>query len=198
MKKKIELRFELIANFLNNFFPVSKELVQHLASISYFKEVKGGSIILKIGDRCSNVYLIKKGIVRGFVKIGNKEITSWITCENELATSISSFFTNKISKENIQSLEESTLLVFDNVNLDLVFKKFPEFNEVVRKILQLYYSQAEERAYITRLPRAIDKWNYLFINLNKFIHRVPLKYTASFLGIRIETLSRIRSLIIKG
>ena len=66
---------------------------------------------------------------------------------------------------------------------------------MTRKILQLYYSQAEERAYITRLPHAIDKWNYLFTNLDKFINRVPLKYTASFLGIRLETLSRIRSLI---
>lgn len=195
MKNKSDLRFDVIKNFLIYFYPVSNELVNELAQISTQKVVKSHEIILKNGEKCSKVFLIVTGILRCYIINQRKEITTWISCDNELATSIASFFTDKKSNENIQTLEKSTLIIFEKNKLENIFKKHPEFNEVVRKILQLYYAQAEERAYITRLPHVTDKWNYLFTNLNKFIYRVPLKYTALFLGVRQETLSRIRKLI---
>lgn len=195
MKKNRKLIFETIDLFFLQFQKVSDSLISHLESISYVLEIKKGDCILKVGEQCSKIYLIKKGILRSFVKIGKKEITNWITCENELVTSIQSSFSQTPSLYNIQALENTTLIVFDNYKLNQTYNKYPELNEVVRKILQLYYSQSDERALIARLPHAKDKLEYLFSSKNKFIYRIPLKFTASFLGIRMETLSRIRRLI---
>lgn len=195
MVKKIDLREKAIKSFLTQFHPVSNELVKYLTSISHFKEIKKGNMLVTKGGSISNIYLITNGIIRSFVKVQNKEITNWITCENELVTSISSYFIKEVSKENMQALEKTTLIVFEREKIELTYKKFPELNLVIRKVMEQYYVQAEERAFIVRLPHAKDKWEYLFANLNKFVNRVPLKYTASFLGIRLETLSRIRNLI---
>jgi CRP-like cAMP-binding protein len=73
-----------------------------------------------------------------------------------------------------------------------LFIKFPEFNIVARKILQKYYQDAEGRAFIARLTNAENKYRLFIAKYGHLANRIPLKYIASFLGITLETLSRVR------
>lgn len=189
--KNREEAFKLLSTVLNS----SKKAMESVVSFVYESEYLKGEYLVKLDEKCDKIFFIKKGIIRSFVPTGRSEITKWINCEGDFITSITGFFMNKPSHENIQALENSVLYTLDRKNLEKVYKNFPEFNEAIRRLLQIYYVQSEERNLITRLPHAKDKWNYLFNNLNKFINRIPLKYTASFLGIRLETLSRIRKLV---
>jgi hypothetical protein len=40
---------------------------------------------------------------------------------------------------------------------------------------------------------ARERYEYMLKNKPEFIQRIPLKYLASFLGIQLETLSRVRN-----
>jgi CRP-like cAMP-binding protein len=84
-------------------------------------------------------------------------------------------------------------ITFDD--LENLYIKFPEFNFVVRKLLQKYYRDAEGRAYIARLTNAETKYRHFIRNHSHLANRIPLKYIASFLGITLETLSRVRKKI---
>ena len=66
-------------------------------------------------------------------------------------------------------------------------------NIVGRKLLEQYYSEAEERAYISRIPNAGKRYRHFLDTKASLANRIPLKYIASYLGMTIETLSRIRS-----
>lgn len=76
-----------------------------------------------------------------------------------------------------------------------LYNQYPEFNITGRKILQHYYRDAEARAYIVRLTSAEKKYNHFIEKYNHLANRIPLKYIASYLGITIETLSRVRKKI---
>lgn len=148
--------------------------------------------LLKPGQVCQHLYFIKKGGLRGFLEDGIKEITTWITVENELATSIGGLNVQLPSREHIQAIEPCELLVMSFEDLEALYLAHPEFNIIARKLLQKYYHDAENRAIISRIPKADQRYAHFLETQRHLANRIPLTYIASYLGIRLETLSKVR------
>jgi CRP-like cAMP-binding protein len=179
--------------FVKNIYPVSTAAQDFLNQKVYPSQPGKGELVVTAGTMCNNVYLIRKGILRSFVKEGAKEITTWISSEQELATCITSFGLQQPARENIQALEDCELSVLSMDDLQYLYEHFPESNIVGRKILEKYYRDAEERAFIARLMEATSKYKHFIATKSDLLNRVPLKFIASYLGMTLETLSRIRS-----
>jgi CRP-like cAMP-binding protein len=96
------------------------------------------------------------------------------------------------SLENIQAIEQCELIVAHYDALQYLYKHYIEVNIVGRKLLEKYYSDAEERAFISRIPNAGKRYRHFVETKSNLANRIPLKYIASFLGMTIETMSRIR------
>jgi CRP-like cAMP-binding protein len=180
---------------LSFFHPLSPEIKEYIGRHSVSRSVSKRELLLKEGETCHHIYFIRKGIVRGFLREGSKDITTWITAENELVSSISTWDIPRPVTENIQVLEDADLYVMPLEALRNLFIRYPEFNIVVRKLLQRYYADAENRAFIARLTKAENKYRYFLKAHPALVNRVPLKYIASYLGMTLETLSRIRKKI---
>lgn len=180
-------------NFIKSIYPVSPEAQAFMNHKAYPSQLTKGELLVTAGTTCSSIYLIRKGILRSFVKEGIKEITTWISREQELATSITSFGLQQPARENIQALEDCELSALNLEDLQYLYDHFPEANVVGRKILEKYYRDAEERAFIARLMEATTKYKHFIATKSDLLNRVPLKFIASYLGMTLETLSRIRS-----
>lgn len=177
---------------LNYFHPLNPGIEAYLKEHVFGLSVRKRKLLLKEGALCEHIYFIVKGAVRGFTREGQRDITTWIVVENELVSSILSLNSRKPSIENIQVLENSDLLVMSNSDLMRMYEKFPEFNLVARKLLQHYYADAEKRAFIARLTKAENKYRHFLLHHEPLSNRIPLKYIASYLGMTLETLSRVR------
>jgi CRP-like cAMP-binding protein len=187
-----------LTDFVKQIYPASGELLKFIDDRSFTCSVGKGKYIIKAGELSRHLYLIRKGVIRAYIKDGNKEITTWITAENEIITSIRGFHLQQPSLENIQAIEDCELVGASYDDLQLIYEMFPEMNIVGRKLLEQYYIDAEERAYIARLSKASIKYDYFLDTKGHLANRIHLKYIASFLGMTIETLSRIRSKLGKG
>jgi CRP-like cAMP-binding protein len=177
---------------LNYFHPLTAGMEAFLKDHVTTLAVRKRKLLLKEGNFCDHVYFIVKGAVRGFTREGQKDITTWIVVENELVSSILSLNQRVPSIENIQVLENTELLVISNADLQRLYDEIPEFNIVARKLLQHYYADAERRAFIARLTKAENKYRHFLLHHEPLANRIPLKYTASYLGMTLETLSRVR------
>ena len=177
---------------LDYFYPLSEGIKNYIRKHSYSCSFRKGKLLLKTGQVCEHIYFIKKGAVRGFIKEGAKDITTWITAENELVSSISALDMMEPALENMQAIENCELLALTYADYQNLYIKFPEFNIVARKVLQKYYQDAEGRAFIVRLTNAENKYRLFITRYGHLANRIPLKYIASFLGITLETLSRVR------
>jgi CRP-like cAMP-binding protein len=177
---------------LNYFYPLSEGIKEYFKKHTYPCSFRKGKLLLKAGDVCEHIYFIKKGAVRGFIKDGAKDITTWITAENEVVSSISSLDMKEPAQENMQAIENCEMLALTYSDFQDLYIKFPEFNIVARKLLQKYYQDAERRAFIARVTKAEKKYRLFLIRYGHLANRIPLKYIASFLGITLETLSRVR------
>ncbi len=181
-----------LIDVLDYFHPVSEGVKDYLGKHTYACSFRRGKLLLKAGEICEHIYFIKKGAVRGYIKEGKKDITTWITAENEVVSSISALDVRVPAVENMQAIENCELLAITYDDFQNLYIKFPEFNIVARKVLQKYYQDAEERAFIARLTNAENKYRLFNTRYGHLVNRIPLKYIASFLGITLETLSRIR------
>lgn len=173
----------------NVFDPEIKNSIHSLLEKQHFNK---GELILKKGEINENIYFINTGILRGFMNYNEKEITTWLAGSGSFASSISSFFGSKPSKESILVLENSFLVSISKSNIELLFKTHPETLMIYTKIIENYYFLANERVFLTKLPTSKDRYEYL-VNSNTFDHisDIPNKYLAEYLGIAPETLSRL-------
>lgn len=192
-KHTLNGKHSFLAETLNETFTLSEELKAELIKLTFRLSLKKGEILVKQGEICSNMYFIVKGLTRGYIKKGKQDITLWISVEKDWETAISSFFRGMPATENIQALENTSLEGLRAKDLDYLCSRFPELNTLMRLIFQEYYLSAEGRALMCRIGNATEKYNFFMESRGDLINRVPLKYVASFLGMRIETLSRLRS-----
>ncbi|HEY6901105.1 MAG TPA: Crp/Fnr family transcriptional regulator [Puia sp.] len=181
-----------LLHILGYIHPLSPGVIDYLQKNVTACSARKRKSLLKEGAYCDHVYFLVKGAVRGFRREGQKDITTWIVVENEMVTSIFSLDDRAPSIENIQALENSELLALTYAQLDELYLLYPEFNIIVRKLLQRYYADAERRAFIARLTKAENKYRHFLLLHQPLANRIPLKYIASYLGMTLETLSRVR------
>jgi CRP-like cAMP-binding protein len=184
--------FAALLTVFRNLYTISPEaemfLQQHVIACSIGKR----KLLLREGERCEHIYFVGKGALRGFTREDQKDITTWITIENELVTSILGLDEQMMSIENIQALEKCELLAMTYKDLNKMYELFPEVNILARKLFARYYADAEKRAFIARLTKAENKYRYFLLRHRDLANRIPLKYIASYLGVTLETLSRTR------
>lgn len=185
----------VFCNYLSNIYPLKPETVNYINKHAISIKVLKGKHLIKKGDICDHVYFIKKGVLRAYLKVDDKEITTWISAENELVTSIKGFYLQEPASKYIQALENTEVLALHRADLQYMYKFHDEMNFINRKLLEKLYVSAEDRALISRLPQAMDRYKYFLETRPNLIGRVPLKYIASYLSVADETLSRIRTKI---
>ena len=117
-------------------------------------------MLVKSGEVCHHVFFIVKGALRGYMKEEDRDITTWISIDNEVVTSISGLNDQAPSIENIQAIEHSDLVVISHTDLETLYNDYPDFNIVGRKLLQRYYQDAERRAFIARIPGTENRYQY--------------------------------------
>ena len=188
----VKLAHSPLVDFMKTFFPLGEEPLKYLAEHSFKKTIGRGKFLLKPGECCEHYYFIYKGLLRAFIKEENREITTWLNPENEITTSIRSMVRRQPSLEYIQALEDSELYALHFNHLEEMYELFPEMNILARKLLVEYYADSEERAYISRIPSAKKRYRHFISSRPELVNRIPLKYVASYLGITLETLSRLR------
>ena len=182
-----------LVEYINQMYPLSDEIRTFILQKTYFRKLSKGKFLLKQGEVCNHYYYIHKGVLRSYLKFGSKEITIWINPENEITTSIRSMTNSRPSDEYIQTLEDCELVVIPFDAMQELYDRFPEMNMVGRRLLEEYYSASEERVYICRIPDAKSRYRHFIDTRPELVNRIPLKYVASYLGITLETLSRLRS-----
>jgi CRP-like cAMP-binding protein len=186
----------LVIDYFNSIYPLSKVLTSYLSEKLKIVAFKKGRYLVSPLDKEDLLFFLVEGAVRGFTRIGDKKITTWLEVENNWVGRIRDFDCPGVT-EYIEALEDCKLIYIDKKTLHHIYDNYMEVNYIARIVIEKSYSAAEERAFIARLPSAKLKYIRFLEIYPHLIERIPIKHIASFLGISEETLSRVRTGMLK-
>lgn len=185
--------FSPFTTFLLQFGMLPKEVTSLLEEKLTRSEFPKRHILVKKGSVCHRLYFIEKGLARNYFEKDGKELTNDIVMEGQLLVSFSSFLSGQPSVESIEILEDSIIHSLHFNDLQLLYKQFPIMERTGRLIAEHHYKSLSEKNYMFRFNNATERYLNLFNNRVGIIQRAPIGAIASYLGMSMETLSRIRS-----
>lgn len=176
-----------------NYAPLSPECQQELIHHARHLELPKGEIVVREGQFSKKAYLIVKGCGRAYYLKDGKDISDWFSFENEFMAPIVSFFSEAPSPHYVEFVEDSVVLEFSKDTLDLLCDKYHDFERFISKVVTETMLGLCERLYTIQFNRAEERYKHLISIRPGVTERVPLTHIASYLGITLETLSRIRN-----
>jgi CRP-like cAMP-binding protein len=138
------------------------------------------------------IYFIEKGAARIFYHKKEKEITEWIALDQQFFLSITSFFQRTPSNLAIQIIEPSLVYGIHHNDLMALADKHQSIEKLLRKMVTGSLILSQVRMDSIQFETAHQRYERLLQQSPGIVQRVPLSYIASFLGVTLETLSRIR------
>lgn len=179
-------------DLMNSIRPISEELKGVLAENLDIIEVPKRHLLLKEGQTSNYIFVVLNGLLRMYYIKDGEEICSRFMEEQSMAMSVNSFYSRSPGYEYIETLEPCVLARIHKDNLERIYKEYDEFNYIARVITEKYFIKSEERLFLIRKQSAEERYLYLVDHYPELLMRVPLMYIATYLGITLETLSRIR------
>jgi CRP-like cAMP-binding protein len=181
-----------LVEYFNGIYQMPSELVDDLRKVVTVKNYDKGDFILKAGNVSNYASWILKGLVRSYHVKDAEEITTKFLWELGPITSFYSYHSRKPGNENIVALEDTTLASLHYDDMQKLYKTHPAFNFIGRTITEKYLYMLEIEVFYLRKQKAEDRYQYILKYFPDLLQRVPLKYLATYMGMNLETLSRIR------
>ena len=186
-----------LIDFIKSKQPISKQDMDLITQ--YFEPVlfPGNRIIEGEGKIPKYLYYIISGYLRLFYYHENgDEITTHINCPPGFFTSYSSFVNGTKASDNVECITECELLRITKGDLESLTSKSPAIKNFSINVFQQSIAYNESRSVELATLSAEQRYQQLIRNYPGILHHVPISYIASFLGMKPESLSRIRRRLI--
>lgn len=184
---------EIVHKIGEIYSPLSMECQQELVASSKMSTFKRGEIVVREGQFSDKAYLIVQGCSRAYYLKNGKDISDWFAFENEFMAPIVSFFSSQPSPHYVEFVEDSIVLEFSKNTVDKLSDKHHDFERLIGKVVTGTMLGLCERLYTIQFNKAEDRYKHLISIHPNITNRIPLTHIASYLGITLETLSRIRN-----
>lgn len=186
----------ILFDFIAKYITLTEEEKNAIVSLDIFRSVKKGTILLKEGQYSQDEYFVLKGCIRKYYIIEGEEKTTAFFTEMEGLTPHCAI--NNTPSEYYASCIEDSILTVAHKELGVeLFAKFPKFQDMCRMVSEElvakqqinfdeFKTSSPEQRYINLLEKRPD-----------LVQRVPQHQLASFLGIKPQSLSRLRARIME-
>jgi CRP-like cAMP-binding protein len=184
-----------IVKYLSKYVPITDEIERAINESAFIKNFKKGTILLKEGNISNECYFILKGCIRSYYKRDGEEITVEFYTEEQAVTPSS--YGKKIASEHYLECMEDTIASVGTPELEIeMFKKYPQLESLARVLGEIMMSKHQESFADFKMASPEERYLNLLKDRPDLLQRVPQNQIATYLGIKPESLSRIRKRII--
>lgn len=181
-------------DFISKYISLTEDEKNALLSLDLFRSVKKGTVLLQEAQESQESYFVLKGCIRTYYVLDGEEKTTAFYTEMEPLTP-SCVISKTPSEYYVSCLEDSMLLISNSDMEAEVNSKFPKFDVMCRMFsaellakqridFDAFKTSSPEQRYLNLLEKRPD-----------LIQRVPQHQLASYLGIKPQSLSRLRGRI---
>lgn len=188
----MEIGLKHIIKFLIN--PPDGQVEEFFSQVET-KIYEKNKIISKQGEVCDKIYFVKKGVVRLFADSDDGEKNFFFALDGDLITEFSSFLEEKPSKASIATIDKSEIQFFSKALVDEFYIKYPLWERLGRLLAERQFLLVSKIVFDSLSKKPEEKYLELMQKRPELLQKIPGYHLASFMGIKPETLSRIRKRI---
>jgi len=181
-----------LLRILGNFANLDENETELIKSSFKPHSLLKGEFFLKEGTVSRNVGFLHKGLVRYFVHKDGEESTFEFTSEGEFIGDYQSFRNTSVSVQNIQAIEDCELLIIDYPNIQNIYNTTKNGNLIGRQIITHRFEIMVNQILEVYMQNHIDRYKSFIDKYYGLTQRIPQYLIASYVGVKPESLSRIR------
>jgi CRP-like cAMP-binding protein len=157
--------------------------------------VKKMNHLFSEGHMVKHIYYIDSGLLRSYYHKDGNDYTMGFQFAPFIITDVFSLREKKPTAMNLQALKDSECYMADIDELEALVVVYPNLLNVFFKLYETLLLRGKKRqmSFIFETPK--ERYLNLFKERPNVIAEIPQHYIASYLGIKPETLSRIRKKI---
>lgn len=186
-----------LLSYFSKILPLSREEIDGIVATLNIQKYPKGTLLLQEGQVSMEAYFILEGCVRQYYLIDGEEKTNNFFTEEQWVISMQSMTSNSPSRHFLECLEECTLVVGNRDKEELLYSQFPKLETVSRKVMEKVFAEQQELSgsYFTDNPE--ERYLNLIRTRPELLQRVPQYIIASYIGVKPESLSRIRKRLVE-
>ncbi len=186
---------QILLDFISKYITLTEEEEGVIGGSNVFRTVKKGTNLLKHGQTSDVEYFVLKGCLRTYYVVDGEEKTTAFYTEMEGVTP-HCVISKKPSDYYISCVEDSVITV-SNRDMDAeIFDKFPKFETLCRLMSEDLFAKQQISFDEFRISSPEQRYLNLLEKRPDLIQRVPQYQLASFLGMKPQSLSRLRARIL--
>jgi CRP-like cAMP-binding protein len=149
--------------------------------------------LIEAGAECNYIYFVEHGSCYSYMtdKKGDKHAVQF-ALEGYWISDLYSFFSSRAAIYTIETLEATRVLALNKANFQKACDNIPCFDRFFRVLIQNAYVSVQYRLAKTNSEDAEMRYLEFSKSHPDFAQRIPQYLIASYLGIKPQSLSRIR------
>lgn len=182
---------DAIIEFLSKYIELTEEETDIISNQNVIQSFKNGTLLLSEGKIAKECFFILKGCVSSYYLVkGELKVTEFFTEKQPISPV--SYTTKKPSEYYLKCLEDCIISIGTPESSAEFMRKLPRLAALGPTVLedQLVNKQMKHDDFIKLSPE--ERYQNLQKNSPDLLNRIPQYLIASYLGIKPESLSRIR------
>jgi len=187
---------DILFDFISKYISLTEDEKNAILSLEIFRTVKKGTILLKEGQKSQDEYFVLKGCIRKYYIInGEEKTTAFFT---EMEGLVPHCVINNAPSEYFVVCVEDTILTVTNPNMGVeVNTKFPKFQVMCGMLSEELLAKQQINFDEFKISSPEQRYLNLLQSRPDLFQRVPQHQLASYLGIKPQSLSRMRARLIE-
>jgi CRP-like cAMP-binding protein len=183
-----------IIDFISGFVDVASDELEEMRSRIHFQSLKKGEFFERQDEIPQNIGFILKGAMRVYYtdEKGNEHSLAF-AFENQPIVAFDSFANQLPARIACVALEPTDIIYTGHEEFFSFLSMYPKYEVFVRNVISQHLIAVGEHARLLRINPVRERYELLCKSQPELIKRVPLKYIASYMGMSLETLSRVRA-----
>jgi CRP-like cAMP-binding protein len=192
---------DLQARFVQHFSrisPLSAEEAQAIRESMLCMRFKRGEFLLREGQISIDTYFVLQGCIRQYSLVDGEEKTTDFFTEDQWAISLNGLANFQAAIYNWVAHEDTVVAMGNETQAQAMFQRFPRFETISRQVMEAVFvaQQHKMTSFMTDTPE--QRYLKLIAERPNLVQRIPQYQLASYIGIKPESLSRLRKRLAKG
>ncbi|MFD2517262.1 Crp/Fnr family transcriptional regulator [Salinimicrobium flavum] len=182
-----------ILNHISNDIDLTSSEKEEFTGLLSVERIPKGMYLVKPGDIVTSEYYVVKGCLRAFYldEAGQEHIIQF-AIEDWWISDFEAFFSESVAELHVEAIEDSVLLGLDKTALEALYQRIPKFERFFRIKTTGAFVALRSRVLSSLQKTGKQRYLEFCATYPKIEKRIANYHIANYLGLKPESLSRIR------